>query len=154
VSRQHVAQPFPELGRRLAGDPVADRVPPRDGRGAGFTRQVLPGAAQQLARDHRIVVTLCDEDGAPGQPSRGGGDPGVEGQRAREEGCAAEAGGLVEEQSAGERGATAEPDEDDRATGRGDPAGATASSQSRNQSIVDLSDSGTGRPIPRFANQA
>jgi hypothetical protein len=150
VSLQQIVQPVSGPGRGFAADPVADRIPPSGGRGAGFACQVVPGAVQQLARDHRVVVTLCNEDRDPGRSSGGGRDPGVEGQCAREDRRAGEAGRLVEEQPAGERGATAESDEDDRAPGRGD----RASSQSRNQSIVDLSDCGSGRPIPRFANQA
>lgn len=39
-----------------------------------------------------------------------------------------------------------------RATGR--PAGATPSSQVRNHPVVAARDSATGRPMPRFANQA
>ena len=57
--------------------------------------------------------------------------------------------GVVEQQPSGERRSPAEP-----ISTTGGPDGATWSSQARNQSMVECSDSATGRPIPRLANQA
>lgn len=76
-------------------------------------------------------------------------DGGVERQGAVEDRGACVSGWVVEHESSGEGGATAEAD---NRTGR--PAGAAASSQVVNQSIVSRSDSAIGCPIPRLPNHA
>ena len=138
----------------LGDDGGADAVPAgvADARGgaAGVAVEVGPRALEQLAGDDGVGVAVGDEDRQSVEAAGGGGDAGVEGQGAEQDRGAGVAVRVVEDQPAGERGAAAEPDEDDRPV----RPGATSSSQLRNHAMVVGSDSATGRPMPRLANQA
>jgi hypothetical protein len=116
--RQSLGDPAADVGQGLAGDAVPAGVADGDGRGAGFAEQVLPGPVEELAGDHGVLLALRDGDRDPGEAGGRGGDAGVERQRAVQDRGAGVPGRVVEQQSAGERGAAAEPDQDDRPPGR------------------------------------
>ena len=134
----------------VGGELVAAGPAVRDGGAPGLGQQVVPGAVEELAGDDVVAVALGDEDRQVGQPPGVGREARLEGQGPVEDRGPGEPGGVVEHQAAGEGRAAAEA----RPAAPGRPAGATSSSQLRNQSIVLRSDSATGRPMPRLANQA
>ncbi len=139
----------PDGLERRGGDAVPAGVAAGGRDGARLLLQVGPGAVEQLARDDGVLLALRDEDRDAGQPARRRGHAGVEGQRAVEDRGAGVPGGSSSSRPPAK---AAPPLKPTSTTGR--PAGATSSSQVRNQSIVARRDSATGRPMPRLANQA
>jgi hypothetical protein len=86
---------------------------------SGVGGEVGPGAVEQLTWDHGVAIAVDEERACVLEPVWNGGDAGVEGECAVEDGCACVAGWVVEQQSAGECGAATETDEHHRsAAGR------------------------------------
>ena len=116
---------------------------------AGVLREVVPGPVEQLRGDDVVLVALGNEDRKRAELAGLDRDVRIERKGAEQHCDAAEACGIAEREAAGKSGSPLKPT---KMTGR--PAGATSSSQERNQVNVWLNDVATGRPIPRFSNHA
>ena len=59
-------------------------IPHRFRDGSSRTVEILPGPIEKLRRDDGVLVSACHEDPESVEPARLDGQPGVEGQGARE----------------------------------------------------------------------